>query len=114
MNGRGVLTVHNILVLSEGLFLWTLAISFMAAENARTGGLAFDARAYYQAGQHLLASAPLYQHVAVNAAVAYRYPPIFAAFFVPFSLLPEIVFAWSWRLVCLVESSPFLTKSSDE
>lgn len=66
------------------------------------GGLAYDARSYYEAGQAILNGTPLYADVPIDAAVAYRYPPFFALLFAPFALLPEQAFAWGWRIICLV------------
>src|SRR5688572_21318852 len=50
------------------------------------GGLAFDAHSYWLAGRNVLAGQPLYADVAIDALGAYRYPPLFAQLWAPFSL----------------------------
>jgi hypothetical protein len=67
------------------------------------GGLAYDAHAYWQAGRNVLDGTPLYtQGVAVEALGAWKYPPLFAQIIAPFSLMPELVFDWLWRIVCFL------------
>lgn len=66
------------------------------------GGLAYDAYAYWLAGRNVLEGAPLYWENAVDALGAYRYPPIFAQLWAPFTVLPPLVFSWLWRLGCLL------------
>jgi hypothetical protein len=66
------------------------------------GGLAFDAHSYWLAGRNVLAGQPLYADVAIDALGAYRYPPLFAQLWAPFSLLPPLAFAWFWRATCIV------------
>lgn len=66
------------------------------------GGLGYDVRSYWLAGRHVFEGEPLYWPVAIDALGPYRYPPLFAQLWAPFALLPELAFAWLWRLVCLL------------
>ncbi len=66
------------------------------------GGRAVDARSYWLAGEHVLHNLSLYADVRIGDPGAYRYTPTFAVLTVPFSLLPELVFTWSYRIACLL------------
>ena len=81
-----------------------LALAFTVVLVRGDGGLAYDTRAYWQAGQHVLNGTPLYAPATVSDLGAYKYPPIFAQLFVPAAPLPELLVAWLWRIsgiVCL-------------
>ena len=78
-----------------------VAVAALVLLLRHNGGLAFDARAYWLAGRNVLGGAPLYAPVSIDALGAYFYPPIFAQLWAPFSILPELAFAWLWRLVCI-------------
>jgi hypothetical protein len=81
-----------------GLGLAALVVLLQA-----NGGLAFDAHAYWLAGRHVLDGTPLYDvHAAVSTLGAWKYPPLFAQIIAPFSLMPELVFDWLWRIVCFL------------
>jgi hypothetical protein len=75
-----------------------LALAAVAALVDRDGGLAYDTRAYWQAGRHVIDGTTLYSPATVSDLGAYKYPPIFAQSFVPAAMLPELVVAWLWRL----------------
>jgi hypothetical protein len=68
----------------------------------RDGGTAYDARAYWLAGRHVLSGDPLYGEVGIGDPGAYRYLPTFAYLMVPFAPLPELAFAWLYRIVALL------------
>jgi len=65
------------------------------------GGLGYDVHAYWLAGRHILDGAPLYSVEPITTYGAFRYPPLFAQLAAPFALLPEPVFSWLWRIVCV-------------
>ena len=66
------------------------------------GGIGYDAHSYYVAGQNVLHGQPLYWPTAIDSYGPYRYPPLFAQMWAPFTLLPELAFHWLWRAVCAV------------
>jgi hypothetical protein len=61
------------------------------------GGLGFDTPSYWLAGRHVLEGAHLYDADPYSTLALYTYPPIFAQFYVPLALLPELFVAWAWR-----------------
>lgn len=66
------------------------------------GGRAYDAFSYWLAGSRLREGAALYEAVGIGDPGAYRYTPTFAALMAPISLLPELAFAWLYRIACLL------------
>lgn len=81
-----------------------LALASLVVIVGDHGGLAYDTRAYWLAGRHILDGTSLYVPATVSDLGAYKYPPIFAQLFVPASLLPELLVAWIWRvssILCL-------------
>ncbi|MDP8903763.1 MAG: hypothetical protein M3N29_00345 [Chloroflexota bacterium] len=66
------------------------------------GGMAYDAYAYWLAGQNVLAGQPLYGATEVDALGAFKYPPLFAQLWAPLTLMPALAFSWLWRLACLL------------
>jgi hypothetical protein len=87
------------ILLDAGLVVGgTLLLASAAVLIGRDGGLAYDTRAYWLAGKHVLDGTTLYSPATVSELGAYKYPPIFAQLFVPAGLLPELVVAWLWRI----------------
>lgn len=82
-----------------GYGLLAAAIYILVSED---GGQAYDAYAYWLAGRNVLEGQPLYWPNAVDALGAYRYPPLFAQLWAPFTVLPALVFSWAWRIGCLL------------
>jgi Glycosyltransferase family 87 len=83
-----------------GYGLGAAALILLVVPN---GGLAYDAQAYWLAGRHVLEGSPLYTtNVAIHTLDAWKYPPIFAQALAPFSLMPELVFTWVWRIICFL------------
>jgi hypothetical protein len=78
-----------------------IGIAALVTAIANDGGLAYDARSYWLAGQHVLSGDGLYTTDPLGAAGLYPYPPLFAQLWAPLSILPELAFAWIWRLVCV-------------
>ena len=66
------------------------------------GGLGYDSYAYWLAGRNVLEGQALYWPHSEGALGAFRYPPLFAQLWAPFTLLPALVFSWAWRIVCLL------------
>ena len=75
-----------------------LALAALVVLVGRDGGLAYDTRAYWLAGRHLLDGTALYTPASVSDLGAYKYPPIFAQLFAPTAPLPELLVAWLWRI----------------
>lgn len=75
-----------------------LALAAIAVLVGRDGGLAYDTRAYWLAGRHILDGSTLYTPASVSDLGAYKYPPIFAQLLVPTAPLPELLVAWLWRI----------------
>lgn len=87
------------LLTDAGLVLGgALALAAVVALVGGDGGLAYDTRAYWLAGRHLLEGTTLYSPATVSDLGAFKYPPIFAQLFVPAAPLPELVVAWLWRV----------------
>lgn len=85
-----------------GYGLLLAAIYILVSED---GGQAYDAYAYWLAGRNVLEGQPLYLPnavAAVDTLGAYRYPPLFAQLWAPFTVLPALLFSWAWRIGCLV------------
>lgn len=92
-----------------GLLGWALALAGFAwfgsvlwTAIGLDGGRAYDAHSYWLAGRHVLDGQPLYAPVQIGDPGAYRYLPTFAYTAVPFALLPEMAFAWAYRIACLL------------
>ena len=86
-------------LLDAGLVLGgALAFAAVALAVGHDGGLAYDTRAYWLAGRHVLDGTPLYVRADYSTLAIYTYPPIFAQMFAPASLLPELAVAWLWRV----------------
>jgi hypothetical protein len=86
-------------LLDAGLVLGgALAFAAVALAVGHDGGLAYDTRAYWLAGRHVLDGTPLYVRADYSTLTIYTYPPIFAQMFAPASWLPELVVAWLWRV----------------
>ena len=81
-----------------GLALAALVLIFTLPNS--DGGIGYDAHSYYVAGQNVLHGQPLYWPTAIDSYGPYRYPPLFAQMWAPFTLLPELAFHWLWRAVC--------------
>ena len=62
------------------------------------GGRAYDAFSYWLAGVRVREGVALYEEVGIGDPGAYRYTPTFAIFMAPISLLPELAFAWLYRI----------------
>jgi len=75
-----------------------LAFAAVALAVGHDGGLAYDTRAYWLAGRHVLDGTPLYVRADYSTLAIYTYPPIFAQMFAPASLFPELAVAWLWRV----------------
>jgi hypothetical protein len=75
-----------------------LVLAALAVLVGLDGGLAYDTRAYWLAGRHVLDGTALYTPASVSDLGAYKYPPIFAQLFVPAAPLPELLVAWLWRI----------------
>lgn len=82
-----------------GYLMFGLALREAVLEN---GGRAFDAHSYWLAGERVLRNLPLYADAGIGDPGAYRYTPTFAVLAAPFSLLPELVFTWMYRIACLL------------
>jgi hypothetical protein len=93
MIGRRVVWAAGVVV----LVLASLAAVIVA--SALPAG--YDFRAYWLAGQHLLAGAPLYPgpKTILGLPDEFRYLPIVALVFVPFALLPYSVALAIWTLL---------------
>jgi hypothetical protein len=86
-------------LLDAGLVLGgALAFAAVALAVGHDGGLAYDTRAYWLAGRHVLDGTPLYVRADYSTLTIYTYPPIFAQMFAPASLLPDLAVAWLWRV----------------
>ena len=84
--------------LSPALVLALFACTTLAVLAVAGTTLGYDAAAYLQAADRLLAGRPLYDatvEVAVGFGV-YLYPPPFALVAVPFTLLPAPLGLWAW------------------
>jgi hypothetical protein len=81
---------------------WGLLLAAMLVLTLENGGIGYDSYAYWLAGRNILEGAPLYWLHNEGDLGAYRYPPLFAQLWAPFSLLPALAFSWLWRLVCLL------------
>jgi hypothetical protein len=81
---------------------WGLAIAAAVVLIRQDGGLGYDAYAYWLAGRNVLEGNALYWAHAEGALGAYRYPPLFAQLWAPFTFLPPLAFSWAWRSVCLL------------
>jgi len=81
-----------------GLALSALLLVFLLPDS--DGGLGYDAHSYYVAGQNVLHGQALYWPTTIDAYGPYRYPPLFAQLWAPFTVLPELAFTWLWRAVC--------------
>jgi hypothetical protein len=81
---------------------WGLLIAAMVVLVLHDGGFGYDAYAYWLAGRNVLDGAPLYWIHDEGALGAYRYPPLFAQLWAPFTLMPALAFSWAWRIVCLL------------
>jgi hypothetical protein len=79
------------------VLLWAGAFLLIAGRVAVSGHRHSVYPIFAQAGQNWLAGSPLYE----TSDEPYRYSPLVAACFVPFSLLPEAPGAVLWRLVNL-------------
>jgi Glycosyltransferase family 87 len=80
------------------LILALFACTTLAVLAVAGATLGYDAAAYLQAADRLLAGRPLYDP-AIDVAVGYGvylYPPPFAFAAVPFSLLPAPLGLWAW------------------
>jgi alpha-1,2-mannosyltransferase len=80
------------------LIIALFACTNLAVLSVAGATLGYDAAAYLQAADRLLAGRPLYDatvQVAVGFGV-YLYPPPFALAAVPFALLPESPGLWAW------------------
>jgi len=94
---RALIRLSPVLVLA---IFTTTTIAVLAVAGTTLG---YDAAAYLQAADRLLAGRPLYD-VTVDVAVGfgvYLYPPPFALAAVPFTLLPAPLDLWAW-LVTMV------------
>jgi hypothetical protein len=76
-----------------------IALSAAVLLTLHDGGYGYDAQAYWLAGQNVLHGQPLYWAHDEGALGAYRYPPLFAQLWAPFTLLPALAFSWVWRAV---------------
>ena len=81
---------------------WGLLIAAMLVLTLHDGGYGYDAHAYWEAGRNVLAGNALYWVHDEGALGAYRYPPLFAQIWAPFTLMPELMFSWAWRGVCFL------------
>ena len=73
-----------------------------SCSSSHDGGYGYDAYAYWLAGRNVLDGNPLYWLHDEGALGAYRYPPLFAQLWAPFTLMPALAFSWVWRGVCLL------------
>ena len=90
-------------LLDAGLVLGgALAFAAVALIVGHDGGLAYDTRAYWLAGRHVLDGTPLYVRADYSTLAIYTYPPIFAQMFAPASLFPELAVAWLWRVTSVL------------
>jgi alpha-1,2-mannosyltransferase len=95
---RTALLVRALVRLGPGLILALFACTTLAVLASAGATLGYDAAAYLQAADRLLAGQPLYDPD-VNVAVGYGvflYPPPFALAVVPFALLPAPLDLWGW------------------
>jgi hypothetical protein len=95
---RTTLLVRALIRLGPGLILALFACTTFAVLASAGSTLGYDAAAYLQAADRLLAGQPLYDpaaDVAVGYGV-YLYPPPFALAVVPFALLPAPLDLWTW------------------
>jgi len=91
------------ILLDAGLVLGgALAFAAVALAVGHDGGLAYDTRAYWLAGRHVLDGTPLYVRADYSTLAIYTYPPIFAQMFAPASLFPELAVAWLWRVTSVL------------
>jgi alpha-1,2-mannosyltransferase len=84
--------------LGPAVVLALFATTTLAVLSSAGATLGYDAAAYLQAGERLLAARPLYDP-AVNVAGGFGvflYPPPFALAIVPFTLLPTPLDLWTW------------------
>jgi hypothetical protein len=81
---------------------WGLIIAAMVVLTLHDGGYGYDAYAYWLAGQNVLEGNSLYWLHDEGALGAYRYPPLFAQLWAPFTLMPALAFSWVWRGVCFL------------
>jgi hypothetical protein len=66
------------------------------------GGIGYDSQAYWLAGQNVLHGRPLYSCVEVDCFGGFKYPPLFAQLWAPFTLMPALAFSWLWRAGCVL------------
>lgn len=90
------------LLLIGSAFGWAFIIAAMVVLIQHDGGYGYDAYAYWLAGRNVLEGNPLYWLHNEGDLGAYRYPPLFAQLWAPFTLLPALAFSWVWRFVCLL------------
>jgi hypothetical protein len=81
---------------------YAMGLAAMFISIRESGGMGYDSYAYWLAGRNVLDGQPLYWAHAEGALGAFRYPPLFAQLWAPFSLLPALAFSWAWRIVCLL------------
>src|SRR5215210_6301762 len=82
-----------------------ILIAALVILTLHDGGYGYDAYAYWLAGRNVLEGRPLYQFEVVQTVGdlgAYRYPPLFAQLWAPFTVLPALAFSWGWRFACLL------------
>ena len=92
---------HRLLLIGSAVG-WAFLLAAAVVLIRHDGGYGYDAYAYWQAGRNVLDGSPLYWVHNEGALGAYRYPPLFAQLWAPFSLMPALAFSWAWRLVCLL------------
>jgi hypothetical protein len=66
------------------------------------GGYGYDSHAYWLAGRNVLEGQPLYFPHDEGVLGAYRYPPLVAQLWAPFTVMPALAFSWAWRTVCFL------------
>jgi hypothetical protein len=101
---RSALLVRALVRLGPGLVLAIFACTLLAVLASAGATLGYDAAAYLQAADRLLAGQPLYDP-GVSAAVGYGvylYPPPFALAVVPFAILPAPLDLWGWLTAMVV------------
>lgn len=96
---RWYLILGRIVSLGGWVGLLAAAVFYTRGDFSRPP---YDAHAFWLAGSNFLHGLPLYALTGPVDYGGFRYPPVFAMLWAPFSLLPDALFGWLWALLALL------------